>query len=248
MALVGSQNAAETAIRRGLANWDMLGGLALRVLLSPGGFGKSVIGQLRKKWQIQGLNEILLNGETVDDDVKLIERTYWSLFPVPKTPFENTAKPALVRWLKGLHLSSEACEALANDLCNENRSQPGNYSVSFRAQLFAAILAEASTQKGLVFVLEDLHKVSPSVINIIEEGLALLRSWGRGNVFILLTSRPARETGNADIIADWLLRMQELSALAKDAVDTIQPPSKSDAYRSFVKPRLVWTQCISGRL
>jgi tetratricopeptide (TPR) repeat protein len=231
VALVGSQSVAETAIQHSLATWHMLGGLALRVLLSPGGFGKSfIVGQLRKKWQIQGLNEILLDGEIVDNDVKLIERTFSSLFPFPKTPFENTAKPALVRWLKGLHLSPEACETLADDLCDANGFQPGNYSVSFRAQLFAAILAEASNQKGLVFVLEDLHKVSPSVINIIEEGLALLRSRGRGNVFVLLTSRLVRETGNTNIIADWLMRMQELSAQAKDAVDTLLPPSKSDAH------------------
>lgn len=230
VALAGPQDSAETAMRRSLDMWRMQGGISLRFLLSPGGLGKSfIVGRLRREWQAQGLREVVLDGETVSDDVKLLERTFSSLFPFPKDPFDDVARPALVRWLRGLNLSPEACETLANDFCCPNGLRPSHYSVSLRAQMFAALLAEASTTCGLVFVLEDLHKVSPSVISIIEEGLSQLRGWGRGNVFVLLTSRPARETGAHDITADWLARLQELSALADDAVDFISPPSEQDA-------------------
>jgi tetratricopeptide (TPR) repeat protein len=230
--LAESQNAAETAMRRSFEIWRIQGGLSLRFLLSPGGVGKSfIVGRLRKEWQAQGVYEVLLDGETVGDDVKLIERTFSSLFPFPKSPFNNEVRPALVRWLEGLNLSPEACEILANDLCCPSGLQPSNYSVSLRAQIFAALLAEASAAGGLVFVLEDLHKVSPSTISLLGEALMLLRGRGRGNIFALLTSRPARETGTPDITADWLARLKELSAMADDAVDNIYPLSKQDAYK-----------------
>jgi tetratricopeptide (TPR) repeat protein len=230
VASAGPQVVAETALRRSLEAWGERGGIALRVLLSPGGLGKSfIVGHLRREWQAQGRNEVVLDGETVGDDAKLIERTFSSLFPFPKSPFDDGAKPALVRWLTGLNLSDEACETLASDFCCPDGLRPGQYSVSLRAQMFAALLAEASGECGLVFVLEDLHKVSPSVLSLLEEGLLHLRSWGRGNVFVLLTSRPSRETGAHDITAEWLARLQELSALADDAVEVISPPSEQDA-------------------
>lgn len=230
VALAGPQEIAETAMRRSLDSWRVQGGISPRFLLSPGGLGKSfIVGRLRREWQAQGLHEVVLDGETVGDDAKLIERTFSSLFPFPKAPFDDAARPALVRWLRKLNLSAEACETLANDFCGPSGLQPSRYSVSLRAQMFAALLAEASSASGLVFVLEDLHKVSPSVISVLEEGLALLRGSGRGNVFVLLTSRPVRETGAHDITTDWLARLQELSALADDAVDIISPPSEQDA-------------------
>jgi tetratricopeptide (TPR) repeat protein len=228
--LAGPQNIVETAMRHSVNTWRMLGGISLRFLLSPGGLGKSfIVGRLRREWQAQGLREVVLDGETVGDDVKLIERTFSSLFPFPKSPFDDVAKPALARWLKGINLSPEACETLANDLCCPSGLRPSHYSASLRAQMFAALLAEASGGSGLVFVLEDLHKVSPSVLSVLEEGLSLLRAWGRGNVFALFTSRPAKEAGGHDITTDWLARLQELSALADDAVNVIPPPSAQDA-------------------
>ena len=51
------------------------------------------------------IREVVLDGETVGDDVKLIERTFSSLLPFPKSHFDDMAKPALVRWLSGLNLS-----------------------------------------------------------------------------------------------------------------------------------------------
>ena len=232
LVLAEPQNATETAIRRGFDTWRTLGGLSLRFLLSPGGLGKSfIVGRLRKEWQAHGLHEVLLDGETVGDDVKLIERTFSSLFPFPKEPFKDEVRPALVRWLEGLNLSPEACETLANDLCCSSGLQPTNYSVKLRAQLFATLLAEASAAGGLVLVLEDLHKVSPSTISLLGEALTLLRGRGRGNIFFLLTSRPTREMGTHDITADWLARLRELSELAEDAIDIIHPPSKQDAYK-----------------
>jgi tetratricopeptide (TPR) repeat protein len=230
VALASPQDRAERAMRRSFDTWHMLGGLSLRFLLSPGGLGKSfIVGRLRREWQSHGLREIVLDGETIGDDVRLIERTFSSLFPFPKSPFDDAAKPALARWLRGFDLPREACETLATELCCLSGLRPSHYSASLRAQVFAALLAEAGGTSGLVFVLEDLHKVSPSVISVLEEGVSLLRGWGRGNVFVLLTSRPAREVGGHDITADWLARLQELSALADDAVDVISPPSEQDA-------------------
>ena len=105
--------------------------------------------------------------------------------------------------------------------------------------MFAALLAEGSALGGLVFVFEDLHKVSPSVLSVLEEALSLLRGWGRGNVFVVLTSRPAKEVGTVDITAEWLARLQELSALADDAVNVIIPLSEQDA-------RTILSQAVSG--
>jgi tetratricopeptide (TPR) repeat protein len=231
IALANPQDMAEKAMRQSLDIWRIRGGLLLKFLLSPGGLGKSfIVGRLRREWQSQGLREVVLDGETIGDDVKLIERTFSSLFPFPKSPFDDAAKPALVRWLKGFNLQPEACEILASDLCCPRGLRPSQYSASLRAQVFAALLAEATGTGGLVFVLEDLHKVSPSVISILEEGVSHLRAGGRGNVFVLLTSRPAREVGGHDITVDWLARLQELSALADDAVIVISSPSEQDAH------------------
>lgn len=229
--LAKPQNFTETAIRRSFDTWRTLGGISLRFLISPGGLGKSfIVGRLRKEWLAQGFHEVILDGETVGDDVKLIERTFSSLFPFPKEPFKDEVRPAIVRWLKGLNLSPEACETLANDLCCSSGLQPSSYNVKLRAQLFATLLAEASAASGLIFVLEDLHKVSPSTISLLGEALTLLRGRGRGNIFFLLTSRPIRETGTHDIIANWLARLRELSELGEDAINIIDPPSKHDAY------------------
>src|SRR6185436_18659409 len=152
-------NIAETAMRRSLDSWRVRGGTSLRVLLSPGGLGKSfIVGRLRREWQALGIREVVLDGETVSDDAKLIERTFSSLYPFPRTPFDDDARPALVRWLRGLNLSPEACETLATDFCCPSGLRANRYSASLRAQMFAALLAEASDTLGLIFVMEDLHK------------------------------------------------------------------------------------------
>lgn len=230
VAIASPQNSVERTILSGFDSWCTHGGLALRFLLSPGGLGKSfLVGRLRKEWEAQGLREVVLDGETVGDDIKLIERTFSSLFPFPKSPFDDGAKPALVSWLSGLKLSPEACEAVASDLCRPSGFQPSHYSANLRAEMFAALLSEGGGERGLVFVLEDLHKVSPSVLTVIEEGLSLLRASGRGKIFVLLTSRPAQEIGSVDITSDWLARLRRLLALAEDAVSEILPPSEHDA-------------------
>jgi hypothetical protein len=96
VALAGPQNIAETAMRRSLDAWRVQGGISLRFLLSPGGLGKSfIVGRLRKEWQAQGLREVVLDGETVGDDVKLLKRTFSSLFPFPKAMWLNR------RWCAG---------------------------------------------------------------------------------------------------------------------------------------------------
>ena len=70
---------------------------------------------------------------------------------------------------------------------------PSHYSASSARTNVAALLGEAVAQHGLVFVLEDLHKVSPSVLSVIEEGLSLLRSSGRGNIsYCSLLAPPER--------------------------------------------------------
>lgn len=239
-ALAGTQAVVEKTLQRSLEKWKTFGGISLNFLLSPGGLGKSfVVGRLRKEWQSRGFRELVLDGETVSDDVRLVQRTFATLFPFPKSPFDDSAKPALEQWLKGLNLSPEACETLAADFCSPDGLRPDNYSAVLRAQMFAALLAEGSALGGLVFVFEDLHKVSPSVLSVLEEALSLLRGWGRGNVFVLLTSRPAKEAGTVDITAEWLARLQELSALADDAVNTINPLSEQDA-------RAILSQAVSG--
>lgn len=238
--LAGPQAIAERALKRSLDNWKTFGGISLRFLLSPGGLGKSfIVGRLRREWQSQGFREVVLDGETVSDDVRLIQRTFSTLFPFPKSPFDNAAKPALERWLRGINLSPEACETLASDFCSPTGLRPNNYSVSLRAQMLAALLAEASGTGGLVFVFEDLHKVSPSVLSVLGDALSLLRGYGRGSVFVLLTSRPAKEVGSLDITAEWLARLEELSAISSDAVNVITPPSEADA-------REILQQAVSG--
>lgn len=239
-ALAGTQAIVEKAMHRSLHNWKTCGGISLNFLLSPGGLGKSyIVGRLRKEWQSHGFREAVLDGEIVSDDVRLVQRTFATLFPFPKSPFDDAAKPALERWLRGLNLSPEACETLATDFCSPTGLRPDNYSAGLRAQMFAALLAEASATGGLIFVFEDLHKVSPSVLSVLEEALSLLRGSGRGNVFVLLTSRPAKEVGTVDITAEWLARLQELSALAEDAVNVITPLSEQDA-------RAILSQAVSG--
>jgi len=230
VAEVRPQDNAETALRRSLDAWRSLGGLSLRFLLSPGGLGKSfIVGRLRKQWQENGLHEVMLDGETVLDDVRLIERTFSSLYPFPKSPFDDGTKPALVRWLSKFNLSPDVCEALATDFCSGHGLQSARHSARLRAEMFAALLAEGGGKDGLVFVLEDLHKVSPSVISLLEEGASLLKAWGRGKVFLLLTSRPAKEVGGHDITSEWLARLQRLSAFADDSIVTIYPPTEQDA-------------------
>ena len=114
--LAGTQAVVEKTLQRSLDKWKTNGGISLNFLLSPGGLGKSfVVGRLRKEWQSQGFREVVLDGETVSDDVRLVQRTFAILFPFPKSPFDDSAKPALEQWLKGLNLSPEACETLAAD-------------------------------------------------------------------------------------------------------------------------------------
>jgi len=224
------QTVAEASLNRSFNAWRAGESLCLRVLLSPAGLGKSfIVGRLRKEWLNQGAREVVLDGESIADDSKLVERAFSRLFPFPKGPFETDVRPALVRWLKSINLSPDACETLAADFCSPGGLRVRHYSPSLRAQILAALLAEGSGTRGLVFVLEDLHKAPPSVLNVLEEGLSLLRSWGRGKVFVLLTSRPASEATGPDATKAWLARLQEILILADDSVDIISSPSERDA-------------------
>ena len=227
--LTADQDTTEIALRRRLNSWNVSGGFALNVLLSPAGLGKSfVVGRLRREWQADGMREVVLDGEAVGDDVRLVEYTFSKLFPFPKEPFVETARPALGRWLESFGLSHQACETLATDLCSGG-IQPSRYSTILRTQMFGALLAEASGEHGIVFVLEDLHKVAPSVLAMLADGFSRLAASGRGKVFILLTSRPNKEIGTRDVTSDWLTRLQEIAVLSEDAIHLFGPPTERDA-------------------
>ncbi|WP_321472889.1 restriction endonuclease [uncultured Paludibaculum sp.] len=228
----GSQGQAERAISSSLKVWHQGGGVAMRVLIAPAGLGKSfIVGRLRREWQGYGLHEVMLDGETISNDAQLIERTFSTLFPLPMGPFDQSFQPALEGWLEHLDLAADVCKRLSAELCRSGGLHSGHCDPRLRAELLASLIAEAGGEGGgLVFVFEDLHKVSPSVLSILSEGVCYLRSRGRGNVFVLATSRPSSEAGAQDLTASWLRRLQVLSALAEDGIDTLHPPSEGDAH------------------
>ncbi|MEO5335948.1 MAG: restriction endonuclease [Magnetospirillum sp. WYHS-4] len=228
--MVGGQKTAYKQIQSALNTWRNTGGSALRILLSPGGLGKSfLIGCLRRDIQSWGIRTLMLDGEAIESDTALITASFTTLFPFARNSFEPGLKPALLRWLECLDLSPQLRRLVADDLCDSGRLRADNYNPAIRAQLLAALLAEAGAARGLVFIFEDLHKVPPSVLSLLADTLRQLRSTGMGNIFLLLTSRPFSDSGTHDLARDWLQRLQKISALAEDALLHLRPLQDDEA-------------------
>lgn len=228
--MVGSHVRIRRDLDEALNAWANLNNTALRVLMAPGGAGKSfLVGGLRRDIQAMGMRELVLDGETIFSDSVLLSRTFTALFPFPKKPFEESFKPALLRWLETLGLAPEIGELIAQDLCGAGRLQADGYNPTVRAQLMATLLAEASRCRGLLFVFEDLHKVAPSVLSLLGDVFSRLHSTGQGSVFFLLTSRPSSIGKCRDHAVEWLGRLQKISALAEDALLYLEPMSESEA-------------------
>lgn len=228
--MAGSQIAVNEKLLLALKTWRAQRGSALRVLLAPGGLGKSfLIGSLRRNMQSWGCKILMLDGEAIESDTALITASFSTLFPFAHHAFEPSLKPALLTWLTSLSLSPQLCGDIADDLCHAGGPRADNYRPEVRAQLFAALLAEASAAQGLVFILEDLHKVPPSVLSLLTDTLRQLRITGKGDIFFLLTSRPFSDNSIHDLARDWLLRLQKIAELAEDALLHLQPLAESDA-------------------
>jgi tetratricopeptide (TPR) repeat protein len=227
---VGPQVAAETSLRQEFESWFQAKGTFHNVLLAHGGMGKShLLARLRKGWHQNNLREVVLDGEMVRDDSDLILHAFSSLYPFTNNALGQEMTQAITQWMQGIGISEETAKSLAEDLCNSQGIKPNRYDVNSRIEVFFSMLAEASEPNGLIFVLEDLHKVAPSVLILLQETIRRLKSRGRGNVFFLLTSRPYKEGEFIDPHKQWLEQLNIIVGRSDVPVHTINCLSKHDA-------------------
>jgi len=200
------------------------------MLRSHGGMGKSyLLAGLRQQWHQNGIPELVLDGENILSDTDLVVRAFKNLFPFANNQLGMDMEKPFKDWLEGLGISKETAGYLAHDICCAGKIDNNGYDTQARIDVFYSMLVEGSIRKGLVVVIEDLHKVSPSVLHLLHETIKKLHSTGRNNIFFFLTSRPYMEECSETVHAKWSESLSELLALSYLPVFDITPFDKNDA-------------------
>jgi tetratricopeptide (TPR) repeat protein len=191
-----SQRLRTAAVCDQVDQWLQHGGIGLVGIRGAAGTGKShLIQRLRRRWLTAGPLEITVRGGVFRDASGIFRRVTRAALSLPS--FEPAdAAGALVRQLLvkgGLH--ERAADRMAGLLLAIWEGGTSGTVPQDLAETLMAVLSFASTHRPVVLVVEDLHELQPSGLQLLLGALQLLRHGSRGRVLFVATSRPLIESG-----------------------------------------------------
>jgi len=186
---IPAQQAAATELTNKTASWLNGGGVVALGLRGYPGSGKSyLLNSLRLHWIGEGVSEIVLDGEVHRDALSIWKAVFGAIMQLP--PVAEEARDAAIRIrLERAGVGTTPAERLAAAMEAVLADDTALQDPLRLAETLAAALRLTAIARR-VLVIEDLHKVTPSGLQMILQMLRLLRYQGRGNLLIVAISRP----------------------------------------------------------
>ena len=187
------------------------GGFRGCLLEAEGGSGKTfLINKIRQRLLKRGLREIYLDGAQHRVAAEVAQSLAQQSFPVPIDISVNIDQIALQQWISSNTPPGSPNDKIAMRLLSAVNGQIGvGHELHYMASALASTLSKSSNVSPILVVFEDLHKVSPSVLSLLEKLLAQLAVRKQGYVYFLFTTRPRAE-GSKEKQTEWFKALGEL--------------------------------------
>lgn len=227
---LASQRLRTTAVCDQVDQWLQYGGIGQVGIRGAAGTGKShLVQRLRRRWLTGGPLEITVRGGVFRDAAGIFRRVTRGALSLPALD-SGDAAGALVRQLLvkgGLH--ERAADRMAGLLLAIWEGGASGTVPQDLAEALMAVLSFASAHRPVVLVVEDLHELQPSGLQLLLGTLQLLRHGSRGRVLFVATSRPLVDSSGPSVhepLSDPLQSMFEF--LGSGLVD-LPAPGAADA-------------------
>lgn len=189
---IPAQQAAVAELTNRVASWLSGGGMVALGLRGYPGTGKSyLLNALRLRWIGASVSEIVLDGEVHREPLSIWKAVFGAVMQLP--PVAEEERDAVIRTrLERSGVGAAPAQRLAAAMEAILADDTALHDPLRLAETLAVAL-RLTTSERRVLVIEDLHKISPSGLQMILQMLRLLRHQGRGNLLIVATSRPGYE-------------------------------------------------------
>jgi tetratricopeptide (TPR) repeat protein len=205
------QTRAQDGIAQLYDRWRADGGVQSFSIEAAAGVGKSsLLNASRWLWLKDGVQEVLLDGET--------EATVWSVFfavfahvlPVDTDLVSSFNVAAFSKWLKAAGVASPLATRLARNICSKD-TLPNAFSPGELQDVLILLLRRIAVSGPVAFVFEDLHKVGGTVLRLLYSTRRALRGDRHCRILFCFTSRflPQTEFEDSDPGA-WSMERQRL--------------------------------------
>lgn len=196
-----------------ISTWKRSGGIADIDVIAIAGAGKShLIRHIRPHWLESDANEIFLDGGKTNSVSEAVFSLLTQSFPIPLDGLSEDLANALTQWLKRSGISELQAESLGRSLCKVSNNWDLALNDEQLGRIVALVLAKRSEPRKKVLVFEDLHKCTPPLISLLKTIRDHLRTWGKGNILTLFTSREDSVWNDESMRSSWRASMENMSS------------------------------------
>jgi len=180
------------------------------IIKAPAGLGKSkIVGRIRRYWHAYQATEIYIDGEVIKSDTDMIEEILRQLLPFPLKSLSIESKESIKKWLAKIGVNSKHLESISEFLCNSDCSSIEDLTNLEKVDIASSLLTNKACLEKLVVIIEDLHKVSVSLLSLLSSIANRIRWFGDVSLMILATSRPYPNI-TIDMRREWLIEFSSL--------------------------------------
>lgn len=180
------------------------------IIKAPAGLGKSkIVGRIRRYWHAYQAKEIYIDGEIIKSDTEMIEEILRQLLPFPMKSLSIESKESIKKWLAKIGVNSKHLESISEFLCNSDCSSIETLTNLEKVDITSSLLTNKACLEKLVVIIEDLHKVSVSLLSLLSSIANRIRWFGDVSLMILATSRPYPNI-TIDMRREWLIEFSSL--------------------------------------
>lgn len=225
-----SHSGTITEIEGRVDRWMADGSVDLLLVQAHAGVGKShLVRRLRRRWLHSAANEVTFDGMCERTAVEILSAAIKHLFPLSPDALGPDDAGAVRAWLKAVGLPEHASARFAQVICRTHQFGDLHSDAHLFGQLLSVIFRQAAARAPLVVVFEDLHKVLPSALVLLEQVWRSLIAEKRGAILFLATSRPYSDAGVEADHLQWTDQYTRLLAGVRPDLYILPTPTRDDA-------------------
>jgi tetratricopeptide (TPR) repeat protein len=194
------------------AQGDQAQALSLAIV-AYAGVGKSlVLGRLRTTWLSQGVSEVYIDGGLHSTDVEIAAGLFELAFPWNPELLGNDAQATVADWLGKCGIDDDRSRSIAAAICRRRPFQSSLCNSKELADLCVCLLAQFSSRRPVVLVVDDLHFCQPSAIELLANIHRVVERSGITRLAVVSTSRPLAASADSSLQIEWWTQVAKLFA------------------------------------